>query len=142
MKKILTLLALGLVFSAHKCSNGTDATSMAGLMDTKWMLQSLSGKPIEVTSSDQTPWVQLAGGENNQVKGFGGCNNLMGSFTMDGDRIGFPGLGSTKMFCEKTADLEKNFMTALRSTDSYKLDGGTLRLMQGATEVATLVQGK
>ena len=140
MKRILPLLVLGIVLSAHKCSSG--GPDAAALMDTKWALQSLNGKAIDVPSGVETPWLQLAGAEEKSVTGFGGCNKLMGSFNLDGDRIGFPGLGSTKMFCEKTADLEKNFMTSLRSADSFKLDGGTLRLMQGASEVAALVPTK
>lgn len=141
MKRVLPLIALGLVLSAHKCNTGS--ASMAQLMDTKWMLQSLNGKAIEVPAGVDTPWLQLAGtGEERSLTGFGGCNKLMGGFQLDGQRIGFPGVGSTKMYCENTAGLEKEFMTALRGTDTFNLDGNTLKLMQGATEVASLMAAK
>lgn len=137
MKRILPLMALCFVLSAHTCSKS--GASMAQLLDTKWALQSLNGKAIEVPGGVETPWLQLAGsGEERSLTGFGGCNKLMGGFKLDGDRIGFPGVGSTKMYCERTAGLEQEFMTALRSADSYKLDGNALKLMQGATEVASL----
>ena len=62
----------------------------------------------------------------------------MGSFTMDGDRIGFPGLGSTKMYCEKTADLERNFMIGPARHRLLQDGGRHAALMSGATEVASL----
>ena len=105
------------------------------MLDKAWTLSTLNGKPIEMPDGAKTPWLKVAG---DQLSGFGGCNNLMGSFTLEGDRIGFPGLGSTKMFCENTSAIERSFMDALRSTDGYKLDGNLLKLMKGSAEVATM----
>lgn len=139
MKKILGLVVLGMLLSAHKC-NEDSPTSMASVMGTKWVLQSLNGKAVEVPDGAQAPWLQLA--EGDKLSGNGGCNQLMGSYKIDGDRIGFPQIGSTKMFCEATMDLEKKFMGALSATDAFKIDGGTLRLMNGASEVAAFVAGK
>lgn len=137
MKKIIPLLAFGVMLSAHKCNEGTAAS--ASIAGTKWALASVNGKAIEVPEGAQTPWLQLSGEGNDQVQGFGGCNQLMGSFTQDGDKIGFPGLGSTKMYCEQTSALEKSFLEALRSTDSYTMEGDRLLLMAGGREVAALV---
>lgn len=136
MKKIIPLLALGAMFSAHKCNEGTAAS--ASITGTKWALRSMNGTAIDLPEGAQTPWLQMTGENNDQVQGFGGCNQLMGSFTMDGEKIGFPGLGSTKMFCEKTSGLEKSFMEALRATDSYRMDGDQLVLLSGGKQVAVL----
>ena len=132
--------ALAMVLSAHKCKEGDGAASAASLMTTKWQLQSLGGKALELTNEAQRPWLQLADGE--QISGFGGCNKLMGSYKLDGERIGFPQVGSTKMYCEQTSAMEKSFVTALGTVDAYKVEGSALKLMQGSTEVAAFAAGK
>lgn len=44
------------------------------------------------------------------------------------------------MFCEKTKDLEDAFMTALRTTNSYKIKEGKLILLDKSKELATFVK--
>lgn len=140
MKKILTLAALAMVLSAHKCKEGeATGSSSASLMSTKWMLQSLNGKALELAGGSQRPWLQMADGE--KMSGFGGCNQLNGSYKLDGQRLGFGPIMSTKMYCEQTSGMEKNFLTALGGVDAYQLDGGKLKLMQGTTEVAAFAAG-
>ncbi|MCB0792172.1 MAG: META domain-containing protein [Flavobacteriales bacterium] len=141
MKRLLMFSALALVLSANKCSEkkmggdvSTDLTSLAG---GQWMLATLNGKPIELPEGAKTPWVKLEQ-EGARLSGYGGCNQLMGSYKLEGDHISFPGLGSTKMMCPAASDLESKFMNALRLTDGFKMDGDVLRLFQGTAELATL----
>ncbi|MCB9169165.1 MAG: META domain-containing protein [Flavobacteriales bacterium] len=141
MKHLLMLSALAVLLSANKCADtkmgGNTTTDLAALAGGQWMLATLNGKPIEMPEGAKTPWVKLDQ-EGAQLSGYGGCNQLMGSYKLEGDRISFPGLGSTKMLCPATSDLESKFLNALRLTDGFKMDGDVLRLMQGTTELATL----
>lgn len=145
------LLAVAMFFSltSEKCDkdNGTDASSTASgkpsattasMIDTHWNLATLAGKAIRLPEGVENPYVNLL--EGDRISGFGGCNKLMGTVKMDGSSMSFPGLGSSKMFCEKTQDLENSFMTALRATNSFKLDGDKLTLLDKSKELATLVK--
>ncbi|MBK8613664.1 MAG: META domain-containing protein [Flavobacteriales bacterium] len=136
----LVALALGLVLSASKCADKSGAMSMTDVLDKKWMLQSVAGQALQLPEGAQNPWIQLAA--DKSLSGFGGCNNLMGQFNLDGSTIGFPGVGSTKKYCESTQKIEDGFMGALREANSFSLDKGLLKLMKDGTELASFTGGK
>lgn len=146
----LTLLTIALFFSltSEKCNkasgsassdpNTRPATIDASMMDTHWNLATVAGKAIRLPEGVENPYINLL--EGDRISGYGGCNKIMGNVKIDGSSISFPGLGSSKMFCEKTQDLENSFMTALRAANSYKLDGDKLTLLDKSKELATLVK--
>lgn len=136
LKHPLLALALGLVLSANKCA---DKGMPANIFDTKWMLQSLAGQAIQMPAGMESPWLQVAA--DKSLSGFGGCNNLMGQATVDGSTIGFPGVGSTKKFCESTQKIEDSFLGALREAKSFKLEDGLMKLMNGDKELAAFTKG-
>lgn len=136
-----TLAALGLfaTLTASKC--GTTGTSMVPtdlLNGDRWNLESIAGKAIQLPEGVENPYIALA--KDGSLKGFGGCNQLMGSAKLDGSSLSFPGLGSTKMLCPATQPTESAFMGALRSTNTFKLEGDKLTLLDKAKELATLVK--
>lgn len=141
MKRLLFGTLLFVTLSAEKCASdktaGGDVKGMANVLDNKWVLQSLGENAVTMPDGMAAPWLKL-GKEGNTVEGNGGCNALMGSFTMEGDKISFPGLGSTKKYCESTMSTENAFMSALKRVDQFKLDGGMLHLLGGGQELATL----
>lgn len=145
MKKIAIALVLFISMSAHTCNektvkavgNGTSMTKAASLLESKWVLQTVENNVVKMPESTEKPWVKLAK-EGSKVEGFGGCNNLFGGFELNGDAIKFPNLASTKKYCEETQPTENAFMSALRNTDHFKLDGSTLKLFQGTRELISL----
>ena len=75
----------------------------------------------------------------NTLEGNGGCNQLMGSFALEGDKLSFPGgVGSTKKYCANTMATETAFLSALKRVDGFKMDGGLLKLMGGGQELAAM----
>jgi len=46
------------------------------------------------------------------------------------------------MYCEATQATETAFTSALNQVDSFKLDGGKLKLLSAGKELATLVKGQ
>jgi heat shock protein HslJ len=147
----LALLAVALFFSltSEKCDKDSGSASSSAstskpsattvsMIDTHWNLATLAGDAIRLPEGVENPYINLL--EGDRISGFGGCNKLMGTVKMDGSSISFPGLGSSKMFCEKTQALENSFMTALRATNSFKLDGDKLTLLDKSKELATLVK--
>lgn len=137
----IALLTLGMVLSAGKCTKTSSAEALKQMAGDTWQLSQLAGEPVTVPEGRELPNLKLDP-TNNALSGFGGCNRLMGSVQLEGDRLSFPGLGGTKMFCEGTMALEDKFTAALRDTDSFKLDGGKLTLLKGAQELATLIRAK
>lgn len=135
MKRIALAAAIFTVMSANTCKKGTVAT-VADLAGKQWNLQSLAGEAVKLADGQQ-PWIK--GDAEGGMSGFGGCNSLMGSMKLEGSSLTFPGLGSTKKFCQDTNEVELKFKNALSSTTGFKLDGNTLTLLNGATELAKLV---
>lgn len=145
----LTLLGVVLFFSltSEKCdkdSGSADATpaseaaSKAAMMGTHWNLSTLAGQAIQLPEGIENPYLILP--EGDRLSGFGGCNKLMGSVKLDGSAISFPGVGSTKMYCKESQAVETSFLTALRATNSFTLDGDKLTLLDKSKELATLVK--
>lgn len=136
MKHLTIATALFLTLSANTCKKTPD---MASLVDTKWVLQSLGSETVKMPAGVDRPWLKMVG---DQLEGFGGCNQLMGSVALAGEALSFPGLGSTKMYCEATQATETAFKGALGKVDSFKLDGGMLKLLGSGKELAALSKGE
>jgi len=142
----LITLALGITLSAEKCKDKnvaapSSAAPKATIAGAKWSLQTINGKPFQLPEGVENPWLMLDA-KASTISGFGGCNQLMGSLKMEGDAISFPGLGSTKMMCVASQEVENRFMGALRSTSGYKLEGDKLTLNNMGKEMATFRRSK
>lgn len=133
MKQLMMLLAIGMILSANKCKEGGDGK--ASLLDRKWVFQSVGGSALKMPDGAEQPWVQLTA---DGLQGFGGCNRLMGTYELAGERLSFPGVGSTKMYCENTQRIEDEIKSTLGRVDNFKLEGRDLKLQQGSTHLATL----
>ncbi len=137
MRQLIALF-VALTLMAGTCKEGKEGggDAAAKLKGSKWLLQTLNGKPIDQGLGERTPYLQLA--EGDQVNGNSGCNQFFGSFTLEGSTLKFTNLGATKMYCHDTMELEGKFTSALHATDGFGLDGDVLRLMQGDRELAVL----
>lgn len=135
--KALVLSLLFVALNANTCNKHGGGTSGGGtsLKESKWVFQTVGGEALTMPEGREQPWLQLVG---DQLTGFGGCNKLMGGYTMDGDKLSFPSVGSTKMFCEGIQPIESSITGMLRKVDGYKVEGSTLKLMGGGVELATL----
>ncbi len=149
----LSLLAAALFFTltSEKCdkakaeaeaaaasSTGDPKATGTELIGPRWNLSTISGGAIRLPEGVENPFLALS--PDNGVHGYTGCNKLMGTAKIDGASLSFPGVGGTKMFCEKTKELEDAFMTALRTTNSYKIKDGKLILLDKSKELATFVK--
>lgn len=133
MKQLSIALVLFLTLSANTCKNSTG--EMPSLKDKKWVFASVAGEAINLPEGAERPWLQLAG---DQLQGFGGCNRLMGGYTLEGAALRFSDVGSTKKYCEGIQPTETAIMSMLGKVDGYKMDGGTLKLLSGKSELAAL----
>jgi copper homeostasis protein (lipoprotein) len=93
----------------------------------RWKLVELNGRPVPAL--EREPYFTLHSDEG-RVSGFGGCNNFMGSYTLDEAtlRIRFEDLASTLMACNTGMEVETSFHEVLRGVDNYSLSGDNLSL--------------
>ncbi len=77
------------------------ATNARRVEGVSWRLTSLSGKDPKVLAALSRP--ATARFEAGRVSGFSGCNNFMGSYTIDADRVTLGQLAGTMMACPEPA---------------------------------------
>ena len=105
----------------------TAETSTATLENTYWKLMRLGGEAVAVADGQREPHFILQP-EEKRVAGSGGCNRLMGSYTLEGERLAFSQMAGTKMACPQGMDVEQAFHAALGKVASWRIDGETLEL--------------
>jgi heat shock protein HslJ len=108
----------------------------APLENTYWKVMELRGRPVSVVENQREPYVQFRSG--NRVAGSGGCNRLMGSYTLAGDTLRLSGLATTLMACAQGMEQEQALLDALGTVNRYAITRDTLRLYASDDLVARL----
>ncbi len=101
--------------------------AQSSLRNTYWKLVAQNGKPAVVAKGQRDPHIILKADEP-RVSGSGGCNNIVGSFTLEGDRLKFSAMGSTMMMCPEGMEQERAFLKMLESVARYRISGEALTL--------------
>jgi len=97
----------------------------ARLEDTHWYLTMLGDTPMRGPTMILYP-------KERRVSGSGGCNSFDGSYELDGDRLTFGPLASTRMACPKGMDTEQAFHEAMGRVSGWKIEGQHLELFDTA----------
>jgi heat shock protein HslJ len=114
---------------------GSDRHRLEG---TRWTLVELGELRVEPSESGRDPHLVLDPRER-RLSGSGGCNRLLGSYDVDGDRLTFGPVATTMMACpEALMRRERAFLQALEATTAWRIDGETLELLAGDEVVARL----
>ena len=135
----LSLLCSSLWVSCHTTKNAeagnghnTGATATPPpmeytLTDTHWKVIEINGQAVTNPSANQKEaYIMLS--KDNKLQGNGGCNTLMGSYTMmEGNRIKFSGVASTMMACPDMS-IESQLGKVLESCDNFTISGKYLSL--------------
>ena len=95
--------------------------SNSRLVGTNWRLMSPSN------GSRTAPSLQFS--SEGRVVGSDGCNRLVGSYTLDGDRIGFLPLAASRMSCSAMNGRDANFQRAVMETAQWRISGSQLQLL-------------
>lgn len=86
----------------------------------------------EWSQGDSEPRVYLELGEDGALTGSDGCNQLTGTWEVDGTEVDFSDLAATMMACE---DVD----TWLSGAESATIDGGEMTVLgEGDKEIGTL----
>jgi putative lipoprotein len=111
------------------------------LEGTRWKLIDISGTPPVSGSGVEEVNVTLTG-EGKRLSGSGGCNRLMGEYTLHRNSLRFKHIGSTMMACpDPVMKQEQAFMAALKDTTTYRITGETLELLKEQQVLARLEAG-
>jgi len=104
-----------------------DAT--AKLEGMVWQLTSFAtGPEPQQVPADVTISIKFEGGK---IEGHGGCNQVGGGYTLDGNNLQVSQLISTKMYCDKSMKWETMFLQQLEKSKSYTINGETLDIHCG-----------
>ena len=113
------------------------APPAAALEGTEWRLVDIGGQPAPAGGdSTRHPGFTLLA-EGRKVQGSAGCNRMRGTYQLDGEKLKFGPLATTRMACP-AMETETAFLKALEATTRYEVSGSSLTLYGADTAVARL----
>lgn len=116
------------------CASGSLGPGPTSLLLTHWEADDIGGQPV---LSGDPPTLRFTD-DKGQVNGYAGCNRFFGTATINGDRLSFGPLATTRMACGEQRDAQEHrFLQALEQTRSYTFGGTTLSLHDetGGTQI-------
>lgn len=99
----------------------------ASLESTRWRLTHLDGAPIPGDLPKEPHLVFDPG--TGRVGGSSGCNQVSGTYRIEGDSLALGELLGTLMACERGMDTEQAFLEALEQVQRWSISGTTLELL-------------
>ncbi len=103
------------------------------LENTYWKLTRLSGRAVVVGEGQGEPHLVLRPARQ-EANGSGGCNRLFGGYRLEGGRINFSGIATTRMSCPEGMEIEGEFLRVLEEVATWKISGPELDLFDGGGE--------
>jgi putative lipoprotein len=116
------------------CASGSQGPGPTSLLLTHWEADDIGGQPV---LSGDPPTLRFTD-DKGQVNGYAGCNRFFGTAEINGDRLSFGPLATTRMACGEQRDAQEHrFLQALEQTRSYTFGGTTLSLHDetGGTQI-------
>lgn len=104
----------------------SEETANASLENTDWKLILLGDSAVNVAPKKEPHFVLNS--TTKKVSGFGGCNQLVGNYTLDGDHLSFRQIAGTMMACLEGMEIEKALLQVLPQVNSWKIKGQRLDL--------------
>ena len=99
----------------------------APLENSYWKLTRLHDAPVMVAAGQREPYLILRP-DDGRFGGFGGCNRLLGSYRVAGERLELSPAASTMMACPEAMVTERAFIDALGQVASWRILGEHLEL--------------
>ena len=93
-------------------------TAGQSIESTEWKLVQV-GEEMVVGDAPQGEPTLTLDPEGNRASGTGGCNGFTGGYQLDGDKIEFSPIASTRRMCPEGMDTEDAFFYALSEARSF-----------------------
>jgi heat shock protein HslJ len=103
------------------------------LAGTRWVLTQLGSDPVVPAQGRPEQFIALDSSQQ-RVAGNAGCNRLIGSYTLEGDQLGFSQMATTRMACPDM-ERESALLKALEATKSWRIDGAQLDLLDAGANL-------
>ncbi|MEE4145147.1 MAG: META domain-containing protein [Halieaceae bacterium] len=108
-----------------------ESVSDTPLEGTSWRLGSLGGESLSALAASPRP--VIARFEAGRLSGFSGCNNFMGSYSVDGDSLAIGPLAGSMMACdEDVMAIENALHAALSAVNRFSISADQLTLLTGS----------
>lgn len=121
------LAASLLAASLSACVLSEPVQGMASLTDTRWNLRSLDQGNTPTEEPAQP--VQVEFGAQGALGGQGGCNRLMGRYTIDEAGLQVGDLAMTKRACIKGMDWDNRLGEVLSQSKGWRIQDQMLQLL-------------
>jgi copper homeostasis protein (lipoprotein) len=116
------------------------ATAEASLTNTYWKILRLGGSELSVGEGEREPNLILREGDPRFTATVG-CNQILGSYVLEGNRLSFEVGPTTVMACPEPLEAwERLLGEALGEAVGWRVDGQTLELLDAAGEPLALLQ--
>ncbi len=103
---------------------------------TKWILDSLTDKSLQVEPSDISLRLPSAVLSDGEVSGILGLNSFSGRYQLSGDDLSFSQLTSTEVIASpEVMNIETLFLSALQSAAHVKVQDRTLMILDSEDTV-------
>jgi len=134
MKNAIFLSIVFMSILTISCSSGNGSVDLR--IHDIWVVESIDGVTYSrVKDQSLHPTLEIYLSEE-RFSGNTGCNNMNGGVKVEGGKISFSDIVTTKMFC---VDIdETSFLTALGKTNNYKIEKMRLYLFDDDKEVLVL----
>ena len=133
MKRIPLVLAMLAI--AFGCAQNAPHAGDAPLENTYWKLTSLGAAAVRAAPKQREAHFILHPADR-RVSGSGGCNSIAGSYELNGDRLTFGRIASTRMACVESMDTESRFLAVLQQASRARIAGQRLELLDASGSVA------
>jgi heat shock protein HslJ len=120
-------------------SIGSSAYAADEIAGPTWLVESVTG-----AGTIDTGQTQLVIAADGRVSTTVGCNRIAGSAKIDGDKLSFGPLISTRKACAPALmDAEQKYMTALAAVRSFRIEGTMMTFAgEAGTALITFARGK
>lgn len=115
-----------------------DEQALAG---TEWGVTMYNNGQEAVVGVIEGSEITILFGEDGELSGSAGCNQYIGSYTVDGSTIQIGQLGSTMRFCaepEGVMEQEQAFLAALESAATFTVEGDALEMRTAGDAIAVM----
>ena len=130
MKWLFTCLGIVLIASSCKSSKETMDPSTplydTSLYNIKWSLKKIyeNGKPGDVNTRAFIRFDK----EKGSAGGNGSCNSFGSTSTVEGNKVSFKNIFSTKMYCEEVQQVENKYLKQLENANRFEIKDKALIL--------------
>ena len=105
---VLFILAINLYGCAFNSSDETGYTlnseSIAELKNTYWKLLTIQGESVVSIEGERELFLKMRD-DSLSLKGFAGCNAIMGGYAVEANMLTFSKVASTRKYCASAMDL-------------------------------------